>query len=122
MLQTDDVCVVGSLEAQLKTSKSMEKIKAISFKDIPPAKKVLSRISQGDGSSTTNQGVELVRREEGLTLLQSHYQEYKKSVLKYLCERVKVQTTEVLTHTLTILVTNGWERMERRLLHLATKL
>ena len=106
MLQADDVCVLGALEALLKTSTSMEKIKAISFKDLPSVKKVLSRISQGDGSSTTYQGVELVRQEEGLPGIHEVSSKF------FLCEQVKVQTTQFLTHTLTILVINGWERTE----------
>ena len=62
MLQADEVCVVGALEAIVKTSKSMDKIKATSFEDLPSVKKVLSRIRPDDGGSTTYQGVELCKR------------------------------------------------------------
>ena len=75
MLQADEVCVVGALEAILKTSKSMDNIKATSLEDLPSVK-VFSRIRQDDGGSTTYLGVELWKHREGLALLQSHYQEY----------------------------------------------
>ena len=72
-------------------------------------KKVLSRDGSG---STMYQGVELSKHKERLKLLQSHYREYTDAVQKCLCDRVKIQTTDLLTHALTILVTNGWERTE----------
>ena len=104
--------MVGALEAIVKTSKTMDKIKTTSFEDLPSVKKVISRIHQGDGGPTTYQGVELSKYREGLALVQSHYQEYTELVLKCLCERVKVLTADLLTHALTIFYTNGWERTD----------
>ena len=113
MLQADEVCVVSAMEAILKTSKAIERVKTTSFQSLPSVRKVLSRISQGDnGAATTYQGIELSKYKEGLTLVQSHYQEYAQLVVECVRERVKVQTVDLLTHALTIFLTNGWERAE----------
>ena len=99
--------MVGALEAIVKTSKTMDKIKTTSFEDLPSVKKVISRIHQGDGGPATYQGVELSKYREGLALLQSHYEEYTELVLKCLRERVKVQTADLLTHAAIFLLTYG---------------
>ena len=46
---------------------------------------------------------------QALALLQSHYQEYTELDQNFLCERVKVQTADLLTYAL---CTNGWERTD----------
>ena len=72
-LQSDEICVVTALEAILKTSKAMDKVKATAFEDLPSVKTVLSRI---DSTSNTYQGAELSKHEQGLSFLKSHFQEY----------------------------------------------
>lgn len=72
MLQADEICVVGAMEAIVKTCKSVYKIKTTSFEDLPSVKKVLSRICQ-DSGSTTYQGVELCKHREGLVTLPGIY-------------------------------------------------
>ena len=86
------------------------KVKSTSFEALP-VKKVLFRILH-DSCSTMYQGVELSKHKERLNLLQSRYRGYTDEVQKCLGDRVKVQTIDLLTHALTILVTNGWERTE----------
>ena len=88
----------------------MDKVKATSFEDLPSVKKVLSRINRGESSAITYQGTKLSKHEQGLAFLKSHYQEHTDLVQKYLCDRVKAQTSELLTNALTILATNRWER------------
>ena len=106
------MCVVSAMEAIGKASKLMEKVKASTFEDLPSVKKVLSRITQSDNGTDIYQGIELTKYKEGLTLLQTHYQEYTELVLQCVSDRVNVQTADLLNHSLTILVTNGWERTE----------
>ena len=111
MLQADDVCVVSAMEAIGKASKLMENVKASAFKDLPSVK-VLSRITHSDNGTDAYQGIELTKYKEGLALLQTHYQEYTELVIQCVSDGVNVQTADLLNHSLTILVTNGWERTE----------
>ena len=49
-LQADEVCIVTAIEAILKTSKSMEKVKATPFENLTTVKVVLSRIKHENKS------------------------------------------------------------------------
>ena len=100
------------MEAIGKASKVMEKVKASTFEDLPSVKKVLSRITQSDNGTDIYQGIELTKYKKGLTLLQTHYQAYTELVIQCVSDRVNAQTADLLNHSLTILVTNGWERTE----------
>ena len=111
ILQEDDVCVVRAIEAVLKASQSADQLKDTPFRDLPTVKKVLSRISHNDDEgSVTYQGVELTNYEGAITFLDNNYQQYLTLVQDCLRNRVKLQSTELLTHSLTILATHGWER------------
>ena len=62
VLHDDEVCIVGAIEAILKTNRAIEKLTATSFDDLPTVKKVSSRIEHSEGGSTTYQGAELTKR------------------------------------------------------------
>ena len=109
ILQYDEVCVVDAIEAILKTNKSIEKLKTTTFEELPTVKKVLSRV-QHTRDETTYQGAKLVKYEEGVSYLKSRKNALIESVLACLKDRVKVQHPELLTHTLTLLVPQGWNR------------
>ena len=112
-LQEGEVCTVAALGAMLRTRKAIESLKDVDFKDLPTVKKVLARIQQSDeGSTYMYQGTKLTRYSEGVTFLQSHKNEYVESVISCLRERVKVQHCNILTHTLALLATQGWEKPE----------
>ena len=72
---------------------------------------MLSRIQGVDGDETY-QGANLAKYEEGLTFLDRHKNEYAESVMSCLKDRVKMQHTSLLTDTLTLLATHGWEKFE----------
>ena len=107
-LQANEVCVVGAIEALLKTSAANEKVKSTAFQELPTVKKVLSRIKHESGS-VSYQGVDLTKHNPSLEFLKSHHHEYVDSVQACLRNRVKAQNTDLLTH---VLATNGWERSE----------
>ena len=114
ILQEDEVCVVRAIEA-VRTSKSREKLKATTFEDLPTVKKVLGWMSHSDESgSMVYQRVEIVNYDRSLTFLKNKHQEseYISVTQHCLCERVKVQSTDLLTHAITILATHGWEKSE----------
>ena len=100
----------------MKTKKSLEKIKTVAFEELPSVKKVLGRIQRltdPDGSSSvTYQGVNLTAYEKALTYLKSHKDECIEGLENCLRNRIKAQDTELLTHAVTLLATNGWERSE----------
>ena len=113
ILQEDDMCVVRAIEAVIKTSKSGDKLKATTFEDLPTVKKVLGRMSNSDESgSMVYQGIEIVNYDRSLTSLKNKHQEseYIGVIQHCLRERVKVQSTDLLTHAITILATHGWEK------------
>lgn len=75
----------------------------------------MSRIKEESPSGSvtaTYQGVDLKRYKETGTFLKSHHREYINAVQECLRERVKVQSTDLLTHALTILATHRWQRSE----------
>uniref|UniRef100_A0A1X7V9Z0 Uncharacterized protein n=1 Tax=Amphimedon queenslandica TaxID=400682 RepID=A0A1X7V9Z0_AMPQE len=45
-------CVVGTIEAMMKTKKSLDKMTTIPFEELPTVKKVLGRIKEEDGNVT----------------------------------------------------------------------
>ena len=52
-----EVCIVGAIEAILKTSRAIERLTATLFDDLPTVKKVSSRIVKSEGGSTTYQDI-----------------------------------------------------------------
>ena len=65
-----------------------------------------------NGIENTYQSVVLAKFDESIVFLQSHKNEYVEKVLACLKDRVKVQHSDLLTHILTILATQGWEKSE----------
>ena len=64
-LQADEVCIVTAIEVILKTSKSMEKVKATPFENLTTVKVVLSH----ENNSVTYQGADLKEFDEAVTFL-----------------------------------------------------
>ena len=113
ILQEEDVCVVRAIESVMKTSNSGDKLKATNFEDLPTVKKVMGRMSDGDvPGSKVYQGVLLMNYEGSSTFLKGKHQEleYITRIQDCLRDRVKIQSTEFLTHAITILATHGWEK------------
>ena len=75
-------------------------------------KKVSSRIEHSEGGSTTYQGAELTKHEEGVAYLKSHKDQYTTSIQACLKDHVKAQNTDLLTYALTILAPKRWEKTE----------
>ena len=67
---------------------------------------------QNDGIENMYQSVVLAKFDESVVFLQSHKNEYVEKVLACLQDRVKVQHSDLLTHILTILATQGWEKSD----------
>ena len=97
VLQDNEVCIVGAIEAILKTSRAIEKLTATSLNDLPTVEKVSSRIEHSEGGTPTYQGAELTKHEEGVAYLKSHKDQYMTSIQAYLKDRVKAQNTDLLT-------------------------
>ena len=65
-LQSDELSVVNCIEAILRTSANIEKLKSVEVEEFPSVKKVLLRMKQGDSTATserTYQDTELTRYE-----------------------------------------------------------
>ena len=111
VLQEEEVFVVRAIESLLKTKKNLDNLKTTSFDNLPTVKKVLNRIKRNDGL-VTYQEAEVRNYEGACSFLRSHQAEYMEAVQTCLRDRLKRQHTDVLTHSLTILATYGWERGE----------
>ena len=110
VLQDDEVCVVQAIESIMKTKKGLENIKSVAFNELPTVKKVTGRIKQDENGIVTYQGSDLKKYAGALTFLKAHYVEWTEAVENCLREHIKSQHTELLTHAVTVLATNGWER------------
>ena len=64
-LQADEVCVVGALEAILKSTKAVERVKGTPFEDLPSVQKVTMRVKQ-EGTACTYQGADLLGYSEAV--------------------------------------------------------
>ena len=48
-LQDDEVCIVGAIEAVLKTVQAIESVQTVAFEDLLTVKKILARVKKGSG-------------------------------------------------------------------------
>ena len=76
--QADEISVVSAIEAILRTSASMKKLKSTEMKDFPSVKKVLLRVKDDlpQPTSSGSQGVEVVGLDQSLAFLKSKYIAY----------------------------------------------
>lgn len=113
VLQEEKVCVVRAAEALLNVKKNIESQKSTAFEELPTVKKVLYRLKIVPGNDkAVYQEAELKNYNTSLNFFKSKYEEYLKLVQKCLRSRTKVQHIELISHTLTILATHGWEKRE----------
>ena len=115
--QSDELCIVNTIEAIMRTTTSMGKLKTTELKLFPSVKKVLDRMQEEEGTADTYsyQGAEIVQhsRSRALTFLEGNYCAYIDLVLTCLRDRLKVEDVsniDTLTHALKILATHGWEK------------
>ena len=111
VLQDDEVCIVSAIEVVLKTNKAIERFNTTAFDDLPTVKKVFARIEHKDGVASY-QGADLADYESGKAYLKSHKDQYTDKVVSCLKDRVKVHHPDLLTDTLTILATQGWQKVD----------
>ena len=111
-LQKDEVCVVHAAETLIKALKMMNTLKTTQFEDLPSIKKVISRITVEDTGSLSYQSVDVKKHDLAVAFLKSNSASYTESVLSCLRECIKAYHLQLLTHVLTILATNSWERNE----------
>jgi len=81
----------------------------LNFDELPTVKKVALRIKHED-HATTYQSVRLTRYEDGMAFVEQHKNEMMESVLSCLKNRIRSHHPELLTNTLTILATQGWNK------------
>ena len=100
----------------LKTKKSMDKMKAVSYEELLTVKKVLERVQQDDtdGHSPSYQKAELKQHDRALEFMKSHYVQWVAAIEACILKRLKTQAPELelLTHAITLLSTHGWEHSE----------
>ena len=92
-LQADELHIVSTTEAILRTTTSMRKLKAMELEGLPSVQKVLERIKEGQSSnvaSKTYQGVEIVSYDTALEFLRKNYRSYIDSALTCLWDRIKI--------------------------------
>ena len=112
ILQADELCVVRAIESVMKTKKALDKLKTMPLVEYPIVKKVLQQTKHEEDNSYTYPGIELKEYDSSVSYLESHYVEWVTSIEECLRECLKFQDVDLLTVTITILATNGWERSE----------
>ena len=115
--QADEISIVSTIEAILRTTASMKKLKSTEMEDLPSVKKVVLRLKSSSSDSTsskTYQGVEIAEVDQSLSFFTSHYKGYIDSLLACLHERLKDSSADatMLTHALKILATHGWQKTD----------
>ena len=114
-LQAAELCIVSAIEAILRTSTSLTKLKATKATEFPSVKKVLDRLKEDD-CSKTYQGIEVVRCTEALKFYGENSTTYIESVLTCLHDRLQSQgSTEdqnTFSSALRILATHGWNKTD----------
>ena len=58
-LQEDELCIVSAVEAIVKATKSIEKVRTAAFEDLPTVKRVLARVYIEKNGTHTYHGVEV---------------------------------------------------------------
>ena len=71
----------------------------------------MGRIKEEDGS-VSYQGVDLKRHSQSITYLKSQTKGWIEAMETCLRSRIKSNEVDLLTHAVTLLATNGWERTE----------
>ena len=108
-LQSDEICVVRALEAILKTTRAIERVKEAHFQDLPSIRRVTLQIKH-EGEACTYQGAGLLSYAEGVQFFENHHQEYIDLVQSCLKQHMTEQVNELLKHALNVLATQGWGR------------
>jgi hypothetical protein len=113
--QADEMCIVGAIEALLRTTASIRKLKTTALEDFPSVKKVLERVKEDHGGIKSYQGAEITRYDQALAFFKDNYCTYIDSVLACLRDRLRIQDdtyddTDTLSCALKILATHGWEK------------
>ena len=103
------MCVVCAAEALIKALKMINTLKTTQFEDLPTVKKVISRLTVEDAGSVS---IDVKKHDLALAFLKSNSASYTESVLSYLWDRIKAPHMQLLTHVLTTIATNGWEKNE----------
>ena len=95
----------------MKTKKALDKLEVTKFEELLTVSKVISRIKPQDGG-VTDQGVNITYYQQGMAFVKSNHVEWVRAVESCLKDRLKTDV-ELLTHAVTLLATNGWERSEK---------
>ena len=101
-----------AIEAVFKTKKALDKLTTVQFEELPSVKKMLARVQEEEDGSYLYQGIELKGHDRALIYLKAHYTTWIEAVEKCPQHRMRAQYTELLTHVMTLLATNGWEQSE----------
>ena len=75
VLQRDQVCLVSAIEAVLKSSNALDKLKVKKVTEFSSVQKVMLRVKSVE-EGKTYQGFELTYYERGLAFFKAHYLEY----------------------------------------------
>ena len=105
----EEVCVVRAAEALIKALKMINTLKTTQFENLPT---VISRLTIEDTGNVSYQSVDIKKHDLAVAFLKYNYGCYTESVLSCLRDRIKAHHMQLLTHVLTVLATNGWEKEE----------
>ena len=111
VLQNDDLCIVGAIEAIIKTSNSIEKLQKLSYTDLPTVKRILCTMQQDDGS-ISYQGALITNYERARTFFASHTEQFARAIIHCMRQRLTLQSPHLLSNAFMILAPKGWEKAQ----------
>ena len=95
--------------------KNLETFKATPLRQLPILKKIVNTIIEEeieDSTCHSYQGFNIANVPSSMKYFERHFDSWIDAVTSCLRSRIKAQGIDQLSHSVTILATNGWERQE----------
>ena len=115
VLQKEEICLYESIESVMKTKNSLEKLKTTPLRQLSIVKEVMNRIREEeieDSTCYSYQGFGITNVSSSMEYLEGHFTSWIDAVTSSLPNRIKAQDIDLLSHSVTILASHGWERQD----------
>ena len=112
-MQANENDILGALMSVLRSLKEIEKLTALSLSQWPTYSNTLAAICNEDDGSHTYQGQALKRLEETQRYFENHAHEYSFNLKQCLISRLAWSDQQLVRDIITVLATQGWEKLVR---------
>jgi hypothetical protein len=112
-MQANEIDILGALMSVLRSLKEIEKLTALPLSQWPTYSNTLAAICNEDDGSHTYQGQALKRLEETQRYFENHAHEYSFNLKQCLISRLAWSDQQLVRDIITVLATQGWEKLVR---------